>query len=238
MSVLRIYAPLGEAPQRCQWALIDARGSTRGEGALAELPSGAARVQLVIPAAQVLLTRASLPPGARRRDGALLAFAVEDATAGDPDANQVSWLGAVDDSNAFAVLDKRALGRWREALEAAGVRDFEVHAEMLLLPRAEGEWSLAWNGAEGFVRSGEHEGAATDGGDHATPPLSLRMLLGEAQPPGAIAIVISLRRRLFRISSSGKPRSAYRCAWRGNGTGAPRRRLPATASRRSAGAGA
>jgi len=187
MSVLRIYAPLGEAPQRCQWALIGARGSTQGESALAGLPRGAARVQLVVPAAQVLLTRASLPPGARRRDGALLAFAVEDATAAEPDTNQVSWLGAVGDSNAFAVLDRHGLALWREALEAAGVHEFEVHAETLLLPREEGEWSLAWNGAEGFVRSGALEGAATDGGDAAMPPLSLRMLLEQARPE-AIAL--------------------------------------------------
>ena len=187
MSVLRIYAPLGEAPQRCQWALIDARGAIAGEGGLAGLPRGAGRVQLVIPAAQVLLTRASLPPGARRRDGALLAFAVEDATAAEPDRNQVCWLGAVDDGDAFAVLDRGALARWREALEAAGVRAFEVHAETLLLPRAQGEWSLAWSGAEGFVRSGELEGAATDGGDPAMPPLSLRMLLEQGRPD-AIAV--------------------------------------------------
>jgi len=60
-----------------------------------------------------------------------------------------------------------------------------VHAETLLLPRASGEWSLAWDGSEGFIRTGEFEGAATDSGDHATPPLSLRMLLDEAELRGA-----------------------------------------------------
>ena len=79
MSLLRIYAPLGDAPLRCGWALIDARRSTQGEGPLAGLPRGAQRVQLVVPAAQVLITRASLPPRARRRDASLLAFAVEEA---------------------------------------------------------------------------------------------------------------------------------------------------------------
>jgi len=190
MSLLRIYAPLGAAPLRCEWALIDARRSTQGEGPLAGLPRGARRVQLVVPAAQVLITRASLPPRARRRDASLLAFAVEEATAAEPDANQVSWLGAVDDSDAFAVLDKRGLGRWREALEAAGLRDYEVHAETLLLSRASGEWSLAWNGTEGFVRSGEFEGAATDRGDQATPPLSLRMML-EQDRPESIAVYVA-----------------------------------------------
>jgi general secretion pathway protein L len=199
MSLLRIYAPLGDAPLRCEWVLIDERQSVQGEGALAELPRGADRVQLVIPAAQVLITRANLPQGARRRAGSVLAFAVEEATAAAPEANQVSWLGAVGekagDAGALAVVDKRGLKRWRDALEAVGLRVYEVHSEILLLPRSSGEWSLAWDGGEGFVRSGEFEGAATDGGDHASPPLSLRMMLEEAQlrgaAPHAIAVYVT-----------------------------------------------
>ena len=195
MSLLRIYAPLGDAPLRCEWALIDARQSVRGEGRLAELPRAAHRVQLVIPAAQVLLTRANLPQGARRRAGAVLAFAVEEATAAEPEANQVSWLGAAGDADALAVVDKQGLKRWRDALEGVGLRAYEVHAEILLLPRSSGVWSLAWDGSEGFVRSGEFEGAATDSGDEKSPPLSLRMMLEEAQargtPPRAIAIYLA-----------------------------------------------
>jgi general secretion pathway protein L len=194
VSLLRIYAPLGETPSRCAWALVDARQATRGEGTLAELPRAAQRVQLVIPAAQVLIARARLPQGARRRAGPVLAFAVEEASAADPEANQVSWVGAAGDADALAVIDKRGLERWRDALEAVGLRGYEVHAETLLLPRAGREWSLAWDGAEGFVRAGEFEGAATDRGDHTSPPLALRMMLEEAQVrgsrPDAIAVYV------------------------------------------------
>ncbi len=192
MSLLRIYAPLGDAPLRCEWVLIDKRQSVQGEGTLAELPRGADRVQLVIPAAQVLITRASLPKGARRRAGSVLAFAVEEATAAEPEANQVSWLGAAGDADALAVLDKQGLQRWRDALEGVGLRSYEVHSEILLLPRSSREWSLAWDGGEGFVRSGEFEGAATDGGDQASPPLALRMMLEEAQARGARPDAIAL----------------------------------------------
>ncbi|HEX9183938.1 MAG TPA: type II secretion system protein GspL, partial [Burkholderiales bacterium] len=155
MSLLRIYAPLGETPLRCEWALLDGPQSARGEGALADLPRAADRVQLVVPAAQALITRARLPQGARRRAGSVLAFAVEEASAAEPEANQVSWLGAAGEADALAVIDKRGLERWRDALEAAGLRAYEVHSEILLLPLAGGEWSLAWDGAEGFVRAGE-----------------------------------------------------------------------------------
>jgi len=185
MSLLRIYAPLGEAPTHCQWVLSDAGRLVPGEGLLTELPRGADRVQLVIPAAQVLITRASLPKGARRGAGSVLAFAVEDASAAAPDANQVSWLGAAGEADALAVVDKQGLKGWRDALHALGLRAYEVHAETLLLPFAAGQWSLAWGGAEGFVRTGEFEGAATDGGDPAAPPLSLRMMLEQAKLQGA-----------------------------------------------------
>ena len=83
MSLLRIYAPLGHAPLRCEWVLIHESRVVQGEGPLAELPRGADRVQLVIPAAQVLITRANLPPSARRNAGSVLAFALEEATAAE-----------------------------------------------------------------------------------------------------------------------------------------------------------
>jgi general secretion pathway protein L len=192
MSLLRIYAPLGEAPVRCAWALIDGARAVAGEGALAELPRGADRVQLVVPAAQVMITRAQLPQGARRRAGAVLAFAVEEASPADPEANQVSWLGTAGDADALAVADKRALERWRDALEAVGLRSYEVHSEILFLPRSARAWSLAWDGAEGFVRTGEFEGAAIDRVERTVPPLALRMLLEEAQRRGAAPEAIAV----------------------------------------------
>ena len=193
MSLLRIRGSLADAPARCQWALVnDGREPVAGEGPLAELPRRAGRIQLVIPAAQVLITRARLPHAARRHAGPVLAFAVEDETVGEPEASQVSWLGAVGDDDVLAVVDKPGLARWREALDAAGVRGYEVHCETLLLPWTAGVWSLAWNGREGFVRTGELEGAATDSGDRAAPPLSLRLMLEEAAVRSAQPASIAL----------------------------------------------
>lgn len=193
MSLLRIYASLADQPQHCQWALLDgSRQPAVGEGRLADLPRGAGRVQLVLPAAQVLITSARIPLGARHDAGSLLAFAVEDRTAGDPDASQVSWLGSIGDADALAVADKSGLQRWHQALGAVGIGVDEVHCETLLLPLQAGEWSLAWNGGDGFVRSGEFEGLATDCGDRDSPPLCLRLLLDEARThgPGPTAIAL------------------------------------------------
>jgi general secretion pathway protein L len=202
MSLLRIYGSLLDPPQRCQWALLNnGRDPVAGEGRLAELPRRAERVQLVVPAAQVLITRARVPQEARRRAGSVLAFAVEEQTAGEPDANQVSWLGTVGDNDVLAVVDKAGLARWRVALDEAGIRGYEVHCETLLLPWATGQWSLAWNGREGFVRTGEFEGAATDCGDRAAPPLSLRLMLEEADAHSAGPASIAL----YTMASDAAP---------------------------------
>jgi len=193
MSVLRIYASLSDPPTRCQWALVnDGQEPVLGEGTLAQLPSHAARVQLVIPAAQALLARTRVPSAARHRAGPVLAFAVEDQTVDEPDANQVSWLGAAGEDDIVAVIDKAGLERWRTALSAAGLRNYELHCETLLLPWARSEWSLAWNGREGFARIGEREGGATDCGERAAPPLSLRLWLEAAKARDAAPASIAL----------------------------------------------
>lgn len=197
MSLLRIYCSLLDQPQRCQWSLVNGsrRQAFSGEGLLADLPQNADRVQLVIPAAQVLIVRASVPHEARRHGGSVLAFAVEEQSAGEPDANLVSWLGSVGDEDALAVVDKAGLERWREALGAVGIRIDEIHCETLMLPIRAGEWSLAWNGCDGFLRTGAFEGAATDRGERESPPLFLRLLLEEAKArnasPTSIAIYMT-----------------------------------------------
>ena len=158
MSILRIYCPLGQSPRQYQWALLNDRGeSVAGQGDISGVPRRADRIQLIVPAADVLITRARVPPAARRSSGSVLAFAIEERTVSDPDANQVSWLGTVGDSEVLAVLERDGLERWRHALEKVGIRSYEVHSEMLLLPWSADEWSVAWNGQEGFVRTGKLE---------------------------------------------------------------------------------
>ena len=197
MSLLRIFCPLPDPPQRCHWAFADGGVEpVTGEGPLAQLPPQllrrAERIQLVIPAAQVLITRAQLPHSPGRRSGSLLAYAVEENTASEPDANQVSWLGSADGADVLAVVDRQGMENWRDALGAAGLRGYEVHCETLLLPWATGEWSLAWNGRDGFVRTGKFEGAATDCGNRESPPLALRLMLEEAQARNARPTSIAL----------------------------------------------
>jgi general secretion pathway protein L len=163
-----------------------------GEGQIADPPKNASCVQLIIPAAQVLLTRVRLPDAARRQTGSVLAFAVEEEMLREPDANQISWIGFAGDEGVLAAVDKKGLTECLGALQAAAIRVDEIYCETLLLPWIPGEWSLAWDGQEGFVRTGEFEGGATDCGDDASPPLSLHLMLEEAERHGARPASIAL----------------------------------------------
>ncbi|MBN8896069.1 MAG: hypothetical protein J0I71_14775 [Rhodanobacter sp.] len=193
MSLLRIFCPLSAAPTSCRWVLLDEHaGVHSGSGALAQLPNTASRVELVLAASQVLITRTRLPRVGRRRSEALLAYAAEEQLASDPDANQVSMLGRVGDDDVFAVVDRQRLQGWRDALGAVGVQVDAVYCETLMLPVQQGEWSLAWSGQEGYVRIGELEGGATDCGDRQTPPLVLQLLLEQARARDAVPASIAL----------------------------------------------
>ena len=186
MTVLRLFAPPLDSPQRWQWALVGGGARPVGDGgSLSGLPPEllrlAERIQLVLPAPLALITRAKLPSSASRHSGSLLAYAIEETTASDPEANQVSWLGPAGGEDVLAVVDRTHLGALQDALGAAGFRDYAVTCESLLLPWQAGRWSCAWDGTEGFVRTGELEGAAADCGDRHSPPLSLCLMIEAAK---------------------------------------------------------
>lgn len=193
MNLLRIQCHLLEEPLSCQWEWIGDDGlSLTGEGPIADLPKNANSVQLIIPAAQVLLTRARLPDAAKRRTGSVLAYAVEEETLREPDANQVSWIGSAEGEGVLAVVDKKGLTQCLDALQAAAIQVNKVYCETLLLPWRAGEWSLAWDGREGFVRTGEFEGASTDCSEGLSFPLSLHLMLEDAERRGASPASIAL----------------------------------------------
>lgn len=192
MTVLRIHADLTAPTLPCDWSIVGNAAASGGSSELAALTGKADLVQLVFPAAQVLITQTRLPESARSDRRSVLAYAVEEKTTGDPEANTVIWLGMSGDNDVLVVIDKPSLAQWREALAAAGVHHYEIHSEMLLLPLQPGEWSLAWNGREGFVRTSRLEAGTTDCGDEQQPPLALHLMLATARAnhvaPAAIAV--------------------------------------------------
>lgn len=196
MSVLRIRCPLATPSAECEWILDGARPVT-GVGALSDAPKHASRVELVVPASDVTITRTQLPPAVRRGAGKALAYAVEDDMLGDPDGHHACWLGLAGTADVLAVMDRATLIETVAAFERAGLSVDEAYCETLLLPRRAGEWSVYWDGHEGFVRTGDIEGAATDAGDARTPPMALHLMLKEAAAesaqPEALAVYAPTR---------------------------------------------
>ncbi len=191
MRLLRVLATPGESVGRCSWVLRESgRSAQTGEGDIADLPLPADRIELVIGAGQVRFTRVRLPPGNARPAGELLAFAVEEETLGEPEAQQVINLGTCAGEQVLAVIGRAYLRQWEEAMLQAGAGRVDVTCESLLLPQVEGGWSLAWDGREGFLRTGEFEGAATDSGSATSPPLALQLALrsGEYGKPAALRV--------------------------------------------------
>lgn len=183
MSLLRVYCPLQEQPPQCRWISISDTGKTiNGEGSIFQLPRDTKRVQVIIPAQDVFITHCQLPDGANRRTGKLFSFAIEDKIATDPESNQVSVLGSLGNSDFLAVVDQKKLTTWLDAFARIGA--YEVYCETLLLPLATKEWSIAWDGREGFIRTGKFEGGATDQGNRTFPPLSILLMLDEAEKRG------------------------------------------------------
>jgi general secretion pathway protein L len=185
VSTLRIRCALSETSNRCDWAVLDGERADRGGDTLDDVPLGASRIDLVVAAADVLITRVQLPPTARRRAGSTLAYAVEEHTLGDPEAQHVTWLGRDGDDDVLAVVDRGALERCIARLREKHSCPIRVYCETLLLPFVPGVWSMGWNGYEGLVRTGELDGAATDAGDAHTPPLALELMLQDAAARGA-----------------------------------------------------
>jgi general secretion pathway protein L len=197
MRMLRLFVPQPVTSDRWHWVFFDkGRGHSTGAGPLDELPQAlikrAERVQVVLPAAFVLITRARLPPSASRRAGSLLAYAVEETTASEPDSNEVNWLGSAQGEEILAVMDRRQLSIWREALATAGINAYSITCETLLLPWQADRWSCVWDGKELFLRSGELEGAVSDDGEQSVPPMALRLWIDASKARNAAPSEIAL----------------------------------------------
>jgi general secretion pathway protein L len=159
------------------------RCASLGDG-VGDVPRGVRHIELIVSAADTLITSTQLPAASRSRNAAALAYAAEEQTVADAESQRVTWLGKSNGADVLAVIDRVGLDAVLGRLRAAGVMKCDVYCETLLVPLERGEWSVVWDGAEGFVRSGEIEGGATDAGDDAMPPLALRLMLEGAEARG------------------------------------------------------
>lgn len=190
MSLLRIHLPSSwpdadpDAP--LPWCLIDARGErlNSGHAAASELPRADA-CELALPAELVLLTRARLPRGGRKKMHPLLAYAIEDKLVAEPDTvHVVAGPALADGQTVLAALDKAWLGRALDRLAGAGLRPRSAWPETLLPALPADGWTVVWDGRGGFLRSGAHTGMSLDGGSPDQPPAALTLSVAEARAAG------------------------------------------------------
>lgn len=139
---------LAESSADVEWLRLDEAG--RPAGAVQCGPLGAAaaeqagrRVIVLAPAAEVLLTQATVPTGSRQRARKAVPFALEEQLAEDIDAQHVA-LGdrSADGHWPVAVVARARMDGWLAQLHDAGVLPDRLLPEVLLLPLAAGAASL------------------------------------------------------------------------------------------------
>jgi general secretion pathway protein L len=193
---LRIYltAHWQDAASPCAWALLDDLGNVRdsGNGNLAAMPQSD-DATVIVAADRVLATSAVLPKIKRSKLETALPFALEDSLIDDVnDAHVTTGAKLADGRTALYTVNKGWLTRFLAAASAAKQRVRRIVPEFCLLPTRGSEWSLAWDGAQGFLATNEKLGSALDCGADDRAPAALQLRLAQ-QAPAAL--------RLFALGS-------------------------------------
>ena len=193
---LRIHltAHWQDAASPCAWSLLDDAGNLResGTGNLAAMPQSD-EATVIVAAERVLATTAVLPKIKRSKLETALPFALEDALINDvSEAHVTPGAKLADGRTVLYTLNKSWLSRFLAASSAAKIRVRRVVPEFCLLPTRTGEWSMAWDGAQGFMATANSMGGALDSGSDTHAPVGLQLRL-QQEPPAAL--------RLFALGS-------------------------------------
>jgi general secretion pathway protein L len=183
---LRIYltAHWQDAASPCAWALLDDDGNVResGTGNLAAMPQSD-DATVVVSAERVLATTAVLPKIKRSKLETALPFALEDTLIDDAtEAHVTQGAKLADGRTVLYTLNKSWLSRFMAASTAAKVRVRSIVPEFCLLPTRASEWSMAWDGTQGFLATAHSLGGALDSGDDAHAPVALQLRLQQDAP--------------------------------------------------------
>jgi general secretion pathway protein L len=193
---LRIYltAQWQDAASDCTWVLLDDEGQQRdsGNGTLASMPH-ADQVIAIVASDRVLATAVALPKLKRNKLETALPFVLEDGLLDDvSEVHVIPGMKLADGRTVLYALDKGWLSRFLAACSAAKLRLRRAVPEFCLLPQHGEEWSMAWDGTQGFMAMAGHLGGALDKGSDTRMPALLQLRLQQT-PPAAL--------RLFTLGS-------------------------------------
>jgi general secretion pathway protein L len=168
--------------------------------ALTQLPDfvRSATVHVWTPAAETLLTHATIPTRSRARILQALPYALEDQLLDEPEQLHFAYVREDDGALAVGVTRRARLNRWLEVLRGAGIRTASLSPAQLALPLSSDAWALTFTEDELWVRTGPYAGFVALA-DYQTPPPLLVTALREAaeqnrapnrltilRPPGAV----------------------------------------------------
>jgi len=158
-----LFIRLG-ATEQVSW-LLDGEAAQFGAGTLAEAAVVAAGRQVVVlvPGADVILTRVAVPTRNRARMAAAVPYLLEEQLAADVDETHFA-LGERDTEGqvAVAVVSQARMDAWLARLAEAGLYANKLIPETLLLPYQAGEWSLLIEPEAVTLRTGVQGGMAFD----------------------------------------------------------------------------
>ena len=185
---LFIRLPEEDDHHEVTWLVEEAEGKAEARAARSPLEdislhAPGRRVIVLVPASQVLLTRARLPTRKRQRVLAALPYALEDQLAADVETLHFA-LGRQAPTGELnvAVVARRRLADWLARLRACDIEPDEMIPDVLCLPWQEGAWSALQERDHTLLRTDAQGGVSLDN-------LSLATLLdlaleeaGEARP--------------------------------------------------------
>ncbi len=149
------------------WLLIDEAGGARtpvreGEPE-AGVVAGAARIVVIVPGTEVLLTGARVPGRNRQRLLRAIPYALEEQLASDVESLHFAIGPAQgDDTYPVAVVDRARMDGWTALLAEHHIVANQCLPEMLALPLTEDGWSLMVKGDDVLARTGPYTGFASD----------------------------------------------------------------------------
>lgn len=158
---------LGSHPRdEVGWLLReDQQTRDQGQSTLASLAGRArgCRVSVLVPGAEVVLTRAPVPAMSRQRLLKAVPYALEEQLAADVEELHFA-IGASQGGGSpmVAVVSRARMDEWLSALESAGISPELLTPDTLVVPWAPETWSVLLTGGQALVRMGAQDGFAVE----------------------------------------------------------------------------
>jgi len=161
-----IRMPSGGSSNVVQWIkLSDAiQIPTIKQGEIKDVVEEAvgAKIILLAPSDQVLLTTVSIPTSNKQKLHKAIPFALEEELASDVDRLHFAVGASEAGRTSVAVIEKQTMKLWQEKINESGLNVDAIVPEVLALPLPENCWSLLVEETGALLRTGEASGYGMD----------------------------------------------------------------------------